>query len=563
MTGPTIPGDELSDAGRLLVEAATAEARGLSHRFVGLEHVLLALLSDPDLAARAAATRPIPPRDDLRTRFAGLSVPRGLRGGEETELGLSPQARRLLKTLDQEAQAAGRLSLDRWAVLERIITSPRGPIADAISPGGRRERSGERERGREPGSKGDRHAAARGGPKSVGSPPGTGRPLPPPERAGRRQGPAHEARPAPPRRDRPVPPPKPPKKGKPSFSWRAVLLLMVPVSWGLAYLGVHPGLVFAGACLGVVPLAGYMGEATEHLAARTGPAIGGLLNATFGNAAELIIAIVALRAGLVDLVKASITGSILGNLLFITGLALIAGSKGKSVVKFNRTTTGASAGMLVLAVVGLAFPALFHTLHPGAALRLELGLSEAVAIVLAVTYGFSLLFSLRTHRSLFSGEPHPTTEQVWRPWFAMVVLAAATLGVVVQSEILVGATESVVASMNVSQTFLGLILIPIIGNAAEHAAAVVVARKGKMDLALHIALGSSTQVALLIAPALVLAGVLLGQPMNLVFTPFEVAAVGLATLITAIITLDGEAHWFEGVQLLATYSLFAITAFVM
>ena len=360
-----------------------------------------------------------------------------------------------------------------------------------------------------------------------------------------------------------MPPPKPPKKGKPSFSWRAVLLLMVPVSWGLAYLGVHPGLVFAGACLGVVPLAGYMGEATEHLAARTGPAIGGLLNATFGNAAELIIAIVALRAGLVDLVKASITGSILGNLLFITGLALIAGSKGKSVVKFNRTTTGASAGMLVLAVVGLVFPALFHALHPGAALRLELGLSEAVAIVLAVTYGFSLLFSLRTHRSLFSGEPHPTTEQVWRPWFAMVVLAAATLGVVVQSEILVGATESVVASMNVSQTFLGLILIPIIGNAAEHAAAVVVARKGKMDLALHIALGSSTQVALLIAPALVLAGVLLGQPMNLVFTPFEVAAVGLATLITAIITLDGEAHWFEGVQLLATYSLFAITAFVM
>jgi len=585
MTGPTIPGDELSDAGRLLVEAATAEARGLSHRFVGLEHVLLALLSDPDLAARAAATRQIPPRDDLRTRFAGLSVPRGMRGGEETEFGLSPQARRLLKTLDQEARAAGRLGLDRWAVLERIITSPRGPIADAISPGGKRERSGERERGR-----GRREAEGSdtprpGGASQVGSPALTEDSKSAREREGggrgqrrggekdlgskgdrqasRRQGPAHETRPAPPRRDRPVPPPKPPKKGKFRFSWRSVLLLMVPLSWVLAYLGVHPGVVFAGACLGVVPLAGYMGEATEHLAARTGPAIGGLLNATFGNAAELIIAIVALRAGLVDLVKASITGSILGNLLFITGLAFIAGSKGKSVVTFNRTTTGASAGMLALAVVGLVFPALFHTLHPGAALGLELGLSEAVAIVLAVTYGFSLLFSLRTHRSLFSGEPHPTTGEVWRPWFAMVVLAAATLGVVVQSEILVGATESVVANMNVSQTFLGLILIPIIGNAAEHAAAVVVARKGKMDLALHIALGSSTQVALLIAPALVLAGVLLGQPMNLVFTPFEVAAVGLATIITAIITLDGEAHWFEGVQLLATYSLFAITAFVM
>jgi Ca2+:H+ antiporter len=325
---------------------------------------------------------------------------------------------------------------------------------------------------------------------------------------------------------------------------------------------------FATACLGVLPLAGLMGTATEQLSERTGPTIGGLLNATFGNAAELIIAIVALRAGLVDLVKASITGSILGNLLLILGLSLVAAGTKSPTFRFNRTSAGMSAAMLALAVVGLVFPAIFHGLHPetGEATRLltELRLSEAVAVILAITYGGSLLFSLWTHKSLFGGDPRGTPHgPTWSIGRAVLVLAVATAGVVLESEILVHAVEGVTAGLGLSEMFLGLIIIPIIGNAAEHATAIIVARKGQTDLALHIALGSSTQVALLVAPLLVLAGVILGQPMNLVFTPFEVAAVAMSTVVVSIITLDGESHWFEGVQLLAVYGMVAAAAFFL
>jgi Ca2+:H+ antiporter len=322
--------------------------------------------------------------------------------------------------------------------------------------------------------------------------------------------------------------------------------------------------VFATACLGVLPLAGYMGEATEHLAHRTGPTIGGLLNATFGNAAELIIAIVALQAGLVELVKASITGSILGNLLLILGLALLAGGIGRSELRFNRTSAGMSAGMLALSVVSLVLPALFHALHPEQAARLsELRMSEAVAFILLLTYALSLLFTLKTHKPLFSSESHPMEGPLWGVRKALLILGLATVGVAVESEILVHATTEAAKTLGFTQTFLGLIVIPIIGNAAEHATAVVVARKGKIDLALQIALGSSTQVALLVAPLLVFIGLLLGRDMNLVFTPFEVMALGLATIVTAIITLDGESHWFEGVQLLAVYGMVAIGAFFL
>jgi Ca2+:H+ antiporter len=305
-----------------------------------------------------------------------------------------------------------------------------------------------------------------------------------------------------------------------------------------------------------------MGEATEHLAQKTGPTLGGLLNATFGNAAELIIAIVALRAGQVELVKASITGSILGNLLLILGLSLVAASLHKPEVRFNRTAAGMSAAMMALAVIGLVFPAVFHATHPQAALRTELWLSEAVAGILVLTYAASLFFSLRTHKRMFGGEPHPIDGPVWSTGRAILTLAVATAGVAWMSEILVHAVEPVTESLGLSTVFLGLIVIPIIGNAAEHAAAVMVARKGQTDLALQIALGSSTQIALLVAPLLVAAGVLFGQPgMNLVFTPFEVVALGVSTAVIAIITLDGESHWFEGVQLLAVFAMIAVAAF--
>jgi len=338
-------------------------------------------------------------------------------------------------------------------------------------------------------------------------------------------------------------------------------LLAVPLSLAAAWTQQSPSLVFALAAAAIIPLAGYMGEATEHLASRSGPAVGGLLNATFGNAAELIIAIVALRAGLIELVKASIMGSILGNLLLIMGLSIVAGSLKKPIITFNRTASGAAASMLALAVLALAIPALFHSLHPAADALEELHLSEAVAVILVVTYLFSLLFSLKTHRRLLAGDPHPVVGQVWSRPVALSVLTLATLGVAVESEMLVGAVEPMTQALGLSHAFVGLILIPIVGNAAEHSAAVMVARKGNMDLAFQIALGSSTQIALLVAPLLILAGIVLGTGMDLVFEPFQVILLGLATAVVAMITQDGETHWFEGVQLLAVYAMIAVAVF--
>lgn len=345
------------------------------------------------------------------------------------------------------------------------------------------------------------------------------------------------------------------------MKWRPVLLLAVPASGLAAWLAAPPLLTFALACLGVLPLAGLMGEATEHLAARSGPALGGFLNATFGNAAELIIAVAALQSGLVELVKASITGSILGNLLLILGLSLVAGGLRRETLTFNRTAASMSAGMLALAVAGLVFPALFHHLHPVGSEGSELLMAASVGAILLVTYGASLLFTLRTHRRLLGGDPHPMASTPWPIRRAVAVLAAATVGVAVESELLVHAVAGATAALGWSETFLGLVIIPFIGNAAEHATAVVVARKGQTDLALQIALGSSTQVALLVAPLLVFLGLLLGHPMNLAFTTFEVAAVALATTVVAISVQDGESNWFEGVQLVAVYLMIAVAAF--
>src|SRR5437016_337124 len=341
--------------------------------------------------------------------------------------------------------------------------------------------------------------------------------------------------------------------------WARWLLAAIPVSWALAWLDAPSLAVFIAAGLAVVPLAAEMGAATESLAARCGPATGGLLNATCGNAAELIVAIVALRAGLVDLVKASLTGSILGNLLLILGLVLLASGLNRPIVTCNRAAAGTAGAMLLLAVVGLVVPALFAQAHPAAAPEMALHLSEGVAVVLALTYALSLVFSLVTHRQLFGAEPEsPAPATRYGTGVAVLVLGGATVLVALESELLVHATQAVVARFGLSELFLGLIVIPLIGNAAEHATAVVVARRGQSDLALHIALGSSTQVALFVAPVLVAAGAVLGRPMNLVFTTFEVVALGLASLIVTIIGLDGESHWFEGAQLLAVYALIAI-----
>jgi Ca2+:H+ antiporter len=500
----------LSPGAQRALEEAREEATRLGHDAVGAEHIVLALLR-PDAPARPLLARLGLDVGPVRERLEAGGR-RGRTRGGASELAYTSHARRLIEMASKEAREAGT-GLTAEHLLLAALLEPRGTMARLLGEAG------------------------------IG-----------PDRVRRELMPGS-----------PPPTPEGPTRVRRRIPWRLLLLVAVPVSAVLGYVVHAPAAwVFGTACLGVLPLAGYMGEATEHLAHRTGPTIGGLLNATFGNAAELIIALVALRAGLVELVKASITGSILGNLLLILGLALIAAGTRKPEVRFNRTSTGMSAGMLALAVVALVFPALFHLLHPEAAARLsELHMSEAVAGILILTYACSLLFTLRTHRYLLGGEAHPMSGPVWGAGKALAVLAAATIGVAIESELLVHAATEASEAIGLSSVFLGLIVIPIIGNAAEHAAAVVLSRKGQIDLGLQIALGSSTQVALLIAPLLVFAGVLMGQDMNLVFQPFEVLALGMATMVTAIITLDGESHWFEGVQLLAVYGMVAVGAFFL
>ncbi|MEP6473669.1 MAG: calcium/proton exchanger, partial [Gemmatimonadota bacterium] len=523
----------------------------LGHDFIGTEHLLLALAGSTDSSVTEAFGAA-----SLTPETVRLGLEQALRPGPHrdaaTERPLRSGARKLLDAA-RAADPAETVTI----MLTTMGRERRGPIAQALGRTGKPERAEQAARPAKADAEEEAVPAVerprrggRGEPRSQEQPRRRERPPRPVERV-RAEIP-------------PLPPPRviPPKRKR--FKLSYLLLVFIPLSWVLAQMHADPLLVFGAACIAVLPLAGLMGTATEHLAHRTGPSIGGLLNATFGNAAELIIALVALRAGLVDLVKASITGSILGNLLLILGLSLIAGGLRKPVIKFNQATAGMSAAMLSLAVVGLVMPALFHSIHPEIIYAPRaLHLSEIVAVLLGLTYLASLYFSLRTHKDLFAGVSHPVEGPVWSVGVAVAVLAAATVGVSIESEILVHATEAVTRSLGLTPIFLGLIIIPLIGNAAEHATAVVLAGKGQMDIALQVALGSSTQVALFVAPVLVLAGLLMGQPMDLVFTPFEVIALGLGTGVVAIITLDGESHWFEGLQLLVVYGIIAAAALVI
>lgn len=587
-----------SDQTRRLLTAAREEAARLRQEQVGTEHLLLAALRLPELAP-AFVQVGASPEDAIARLEAGLK--QGTSEAAAADLGYRSGAKKILDHAAVSARDQESPAVEPEHVVAALLRERRGPGFQALQEAGAKfEPRGEKaprpdearpERGRrdQPRPEDATPAIQAVKPEAPPSPaakaPTQSLPRERPPRPERGQGgrQKHDRQPPPKRgrEERPAPVPevpaapvveeparaRPPKPvilshRDPILTWRNLLLLAVPGSIALRFLQAEPALVFVVAGLAVVPLAGYMGEATEHLAYRSGPGVGGLLNATFGNAAELIIALFALQAGLVDLVKASITGSILGNLLLILGLSLTAGGMRQATLRFNRTAAGVSAAMLALAVVGLVLPALFHNMHPSQSTQ-ELHLSEGVAIVLAVTYCLSLVFSMRTHREILRPEDHAVGASPWGVGRALMVLAVATAGVAVESEILVHATVAVTATLGLSQLFLGLIVIPIIGNAAEHATAVTVARKGKIDLALGIALGSSTQVALFVAPVLVLAGVLMGQGMNLVFTSFEVAALGLATVVCAIITLDGESHWFEGVQLLAVYALVGLAAFFL
>lgn len=326
-----------------------------------------------------------------------------------------------------------------------------------------------------------------------------------------------------------------------------------------------PVLIFFAAAFGVVPMAGLMGKATEELAIYTGPKVGGLLNATLGNAAELIITIVAIREGLLTLVLASITGSILGNILLILGFSMLLGGLKHGRQKFDRTQAGVNSTMLILALIALAIPSFFNfriaDVNESGVEYLSLG----VAVVMIIVYALSILFSFRgtsTQDELVQAHDHQPS---WSKQLAIGVLVGATLAIVVLSEILVGAVEPVVEELGISEFFLGIILIPLVGNVAEHVVAVQVALKNKMELSLSISLGSSLQIALFVTPILVFASLLIdsSNPLQLTFDQFEIAAMFGASLIAALIALDGESNWLEGVQLLGVYIIIALAFFFL
>ncbi len=350
------------------------------------------------------------------------------------------------------------------------------------------------------------------------------------------------------------------------------LLLALPVAVVVRVLGGPDVWLFVFSALAIVPLAGLMGRATENLAETLGPGIGGLLNATFGNAAELILALFALARGpeMYPLVKASLTGSIIGNILLVLGVSILAGGLYHKRQSFNRTAAGMGTTLLALACVGLLMPTLYYEVFYRAPRLTEAqrqnveSLSAEIALILAILYVLSLVFTLKTHQHLFAGPeaevpaPQGHGEASWGRRTSLLVLVGATAGVAVMSEFLVGSVEHAGEALGLNQVFLGVIVLAIIGNAAEHATAVVVAMKDKMDLAMTIAVGSSLQIALFVTPVLVFASMLMGQPLDLHFSPMEIVAVLVAIGALALVSQDGESHWLEGAMLLGVYAILAL-----
>jgi Ca2+:H+ antiporter len=347
--------------------------------------------------------------------------------------------------------------------------------------------------------------------------------------------------------------------------------IFIPTAIGLELANAGPVLIFSAAALGVIPCAAVMGEATEAIAARTGPGIGGLLNVTFGNAPELIIAFFALIKGLQEVVKASLVGSIIGNVLLVLGAAMLVGGWAREKQVFSRTAANAQSAMLLLALAALVSPALFQLIHGGhlphvGTEEVDFGkdlehLSLGVAIVLLVSYAAGLWFSLKTHRSVFNpyGSEAEQEEHPWDVRRAALYLAGSAVAVGVMSEILVGSISEASESIGLSEFFVGVFVVAIVGNAAEHWVAVLVAAKNKMDLAVNIALGSSAQIALFVAPILVLLSFVFGpHPMALVFNGYELGALLFAVLIANFVTQEGESNWFEGVQLMSLYAVFGL-----
>lgn len=345
------------------------------------------------------------------------------------------------------------------------------------------------------------------------------------------------------------------------------LLLCVPVTLTLEYLAPQQHLaIFIAAAIAIIPLAGWLGKATEQLAERSGEGVGGLLNATFGNATELIIAIAALRAGLHDVVKASLAGSIIGNILLVLGAAMFCGGLRFREQHFNSEGARAEASLLTLAAIALVLPAVYmmRAEEAPALLGKVQHLSNAISVVLLLVYGLFLYYSLVTHKALFAGNRQEDDEvtDLWPMGKAIAILAVATALIAWVSEILVGAIEPSAKAFGLSNLFIGVFVVAILGNAAEHASAITAAMKNRMDLALSISIGSSLQVALFVAPVLVLSSLYIGPaPMNLAFTSGLTLTMMLAVLITAQIAGDGRSDWLKGVQLLAVYLVFGLAFF--
>lgn len=345
------------------------------------------------------------------------------------------------------------------------------------------------------------------------------------------------------------------------------LLVFAPIAVVLSLVGADHLILFAMAIIGLIPLAKLIGDSTEHLATHYGATLGSLLNVTFGNAAEIIISVVAINAGLIELVKASITGSILGNIMLIFGLSLIAGGVKHKEQIFNRENAGLQSSLIFLAIIGLAIPTILSTtvLKPidlESQLKLQI-LSDVLAIVLICVYVAGILFTFFTHKHLFvaPGGADEVLEQNHNRWSkrkSFLILGASMVGVVAVSEILVGSVEETSKQFGFGELFVGAIIVGIVGNAAEHSSAILLARKGKIDLSIGIAAGSGTQIALFVVPILVMVGIILGQPFTLEFTLYELATLFLAAIIMNLIAHDGKSNWFEGIMLTAVYLIIAI-----
>ncbi|HYY47116.1 MAG TPA: calcium/proton exchanger [Thermoplasmata archaeon] len=343
-----------------------------------------------------------------------------------------------------------------------------------------------------------------------------------------------------------------------SYRWALVLGLLVPISWVLDLVLGPSTAVFLVSGLGIVPLAWFLGLATEELGKHTGPGVGGLLNATFGNATELIIAIFALAGGLTEVVKASLTGSIVGNLLLVLGVSMFAGGLRHKAQSFSREASGIQITMLVVAVSALVMPALYVA---STASRTGVALEEmslGIAGMLLLAYVLGLLFSLRTHRDIFNPISDVVEIARWTKPFALGVLVVSTALVAIESELLVGSIVSAQRSLGLTQLFIGVIIVAIVGNAAEHGSAVLMAWRNKMELSVAVATTSTTQVALFVAPILVFFSLLAPRPMTLDFEIFELASIALSTAVAAAIVSDGRSNWYEGALLVIVYAVIAV-----